>query len=173
MDVWIQHSCLFLFFFFSFLLLCNLVHNGNHAWHAVVYIFNHVWFEACRSVNDFPAKYDPRFHYDYGLIFSAAYMNSTRISPTGASITACPKKCVRDQFRMGHISWSQMSIATTITAETHVIIIDKKTNSTRTSTVYNTHASDIPFPRPETNSAGTAIATVISMDGNKTSFRTV
>ncbi|KAL6719328.1 hypothetical protein ACLMJK_003567 [Lecanora helva] len=89
------------------------------------------------------------------------------------AVTSCPRKCVRDQIQIGRISWSQMSIVTTITAETQIVVVNHRTNKTITSTIYNTDASDRSWPRPQTNSAGTAIASVISMDGEKTSYRTV
>lgn len=67
-----------------------------------------------------------------------------------------------------------MSVVATITVETQLLVVNKRTNSTRTSTIYNTDTSSHRvYQRPETNSAGTAIATVFKMDGDKTTFTTV
>ncbi len=66
-----------------------------------------------------------------------------------------------------------MSIAVTFTTETYLLMVNKRTNYTKTFTIYNINTGERFFQRPETNSAGTAIATVIRMDGGKTSYRTV
>ena len=65
-----------------------------------------------------------------------------------------------------------MPIVTTLTVETQFVVVNKRTNQTRTSTVFNTDSIE-SYQRPQTNSAGTAYTTVISMDGDKTSHRTM
>lgn len=65
---------------------------------------------------------------------------------------------------------------TTLIAETHLVFIMKETNSTRTSTIYNTNIgreSYTAITNAETNLAGTAIATVSGSFGNSTTYRTV
>ena len=65
------------------------------------------------------------------------------------------------------MSWSQMSITATYTAETVVLIVNKRNNSTRTTTISNTEIDfgDIITPT-NVNSLGTVTANVVDNDGS-------
>ena len=60
------------------------------------------------------------------------------------------------------IFWTQLSIATTITAETVVTVINNRTNVTRTTTISNTEVDLSQYTIPNnTNSAGTITTSVV------------
>ena len=65
------------------------------------------------------------------------------------------------------MTWSQIPITATYTAETVVFIVNKKTNTTRTTTISNTEVdfSNITTPT-NLNSDGTVTASVIDNDGS-------
>ena len=68
---------------------------------------------------------------------------------------------------MYHVYWVQMFITATYTAETVVLVVNKKNNSTRTSTISN---PEIDFGKIATptnlNSDGTVTASVVDNDGS-------
>lgn len=65
------------------------------------------------------------------------------------------------------MTWSQMSITATYTAETVVLIVNKRNNSTRTTTISNTEIDFAKIPTPTNlNSDGTVTASVVDDDGS-------
>lgn len=68
---------------------------------------------------------------------------------------------------LSFVSWSQMSITATYTAETVIYIVNKRDNSTRTTTISNTEIDFGKIVTPtNTNSDGTVTAAVIDNDGS-------
>ena len=60
-----------------------------------------------------------------------------------------------------------MSITATITAETVVLVVNRKTNSTRTTTISNTEIDFGKIATPTNiNSDGTVTASVVDYDGS-------
>ena len=101
------------------------------------------------------------------ILLSAHFGNSTTVAPSGAVISGCPNACSRQQSSLGYVSWSQMSITATYTAETLLYIVNNRTNSTRTSTIKNTEINFANISTPTaTNSAGTVTASISLQDGN-------
>lgn len=65
------------------------------------------------------------------------------------------------------ITWSQMSITATYTAETVVVVVNKRNNSTRTTTISNTEIDFGKIATPTNlNSDGTVTASVVDDDGS-------
>ena len=82
-------------------------------------------------------------------------------------VTGCTPDCHRYATYLNYISWSQMSITATYTAETKLLIINNQTNSTRTSTIKNTELNLANISTPtNTNSAGTVTTSISLYDGN-------
>lgn len=99
-------------------------------------------------------------------------LNSTAISPpwpgvTRAPVANCSNHCTYDPIVLWQMTWSQLDITATYTAETVVVIVNKKTNTTRTTTISNTEVdfSNITTPT-NLNSDGTVTASVIDNDGS-------
>ena len=86
---------------------------------------------------------------------------------TGASTGDCSTNCSYPIIEIGYIEWVQMAITATHIAETVVLVVNKRSNSTRTTTISNT---DIDFGKIVTptnlNSDGTVIASVVDYDGS-------
>ena len=101
------------------------------------------------------------------MSLSANFGNSTTVAPSGAVVTGCPNDCNRHVSGLNYVSWSQMSITATYTAETLLYIVNNRTNSTRTSTIKNTEINFANISTPtSTNSAGTVTASFSLTDGN-------
>ena len=101
------------------------------------------------------------------MSLSANFGNSTTVAPSGVVVTGCPNDCNRHASGLNHVSWSQMSITATYTAETLLYIVNNRTNSTRTSTIKNTEINFANISTPtSTNSAGTVTASFSLTDGN-------
>lgn len=106
------------------------------------------------------------------LTFSAFSPNSTAIFPSGPAATKaptgnCSNNCAYPQIDLGFITWSQMSITATYTAETVVLIVNKRNNSTRTTTISNTEIDFGKIATPTNlNSDGTVTASVVDNDGS-------
>ena len=82
-------------------------------------------------------------------------------------VTGCTPDCHRYATYLNYISWSQMSITATYTAETKLLIINNQTNSTRTSTIINTELNLANISTPtNTNSAGTVTTSISLYDGH-------
>lgn len=77
-------------------------------------------------------------------------------------MTTCSPNCDLPTQAYSYVDWVQASIATTITAATVVLVVNNGTNSTRTSTVYNTELGG--YTLPDTNSAGTKVSTITQSD---------
>ncbi|KAM0795238.1 hypothetical protein BDR22DRAFT_871926 [Usnea florida] len=99
-------------------------------------------------------------------------LSSTAISPpwpgvTRAPVANCSNNCQYDPIVLTHMTWSQIPITATYIAETVVFVVNKKTNTTRTTTISNT---DVDFSNITTptnlNSDGTVTASVIDNDGS-------
>lgn len=107
------------------------------------------------------------------LTFSASSPNATtayhpsRPVVTNAPTGNCSNNCSYPQIDLSYISWSQMSITATITAETVVLVVNRKTNSTRTTTISNTEIDFGKIATPTNiNSDGTVTASVVDYDGS-------
>ena len=60
-----------------------------------------------------------------------------------------------------------MAVTATYTAETVVLVVNKKTNSTRTSSILNTEIDLAGIVKPTNlNSDGTVIASIVDYDGS-------
>ena len=102
----------------------------------------------------------------------AFFPNSTSTYPTGPAVTkaptgTCSTNCTYPRIDMSHVLWVQMHITATYTAETVILVVNKKNNSTRTTTISN---PEIDFARIATptnlNSDGTVTASVVDNDGS-------
>lgn len=114
------------------------------------------------------------------LTMSAKFPNSTVTRPPGTAGTAgtaasgCGGQCWRDYQPIDYIQWIQMPITATVTAETLLFIVNNRTNSTRTSTIYNTDLNLADYTSPTTtNSAGTVTTSVVLRVGSTNSTRIV
>ena len=68
---------------------------------------------------------------------------------------------------MYHVFWVQMHITATYTAETVVLVVNKKNNSTRTTTISNPEIDFAKIATPTNlNSHGTVTASVVDNDGS-------
>ena len=84
-------------------------------------------------------------------------------APTGT----CPINCTYPQIDMYYITWVQKSITATYTAETVVLVVNKKNNSTRTTTISNPEIDFAKIATPTNlNSDGTVTASVVDNDGS-------
>ena len=80
--------------------------------------------------------------------------------PTGN----CSNNCFCDPFDVQSIRWSQLPITTTYTV---VLVVNKKTNSTQTTTVSNTEIDFGNIVTPTNlNGDGTVTASAVDSDGN-------
>ena len=106
------------------------------------------------------------------LTTSLAFPNSTTTYPLGPAVTqaptgSCSTNCTYPQYHLHYISWSQQYITATYTVETVVFVVNKKNNSTRTTTISNTEIDFAKIVRPtNTNSDGTVTASVVDNDGS-------
>lgn len=108
------------------------------------------------------------------LTMLAKFPNSTVSQPSGTAPSGCGGQCWRDQQPAYYIQWLQMPITATVTAETLLLIVNNRTNSTRTSTVYNTDLNLADYTSPTTtNSAGTVTTSVVLRVGSTNSTRIV
>ena len=106
------------------------------------------------------------------LTFLALSPNSTTAYSLGPQITKaptgnCSNDCVYTDPELSYIQWSQMSITATYVAETVVFVVNKKNNSTRTTTISNTEIDFGKIATPTNlNSHGTVTASVVDNDGS-------
>ena len=107
------------------------------------------------------------------LIMSAAFfLNSTSEYPTRPAVTkaptgTCSTNCTYPQIDMYHVRWVQMHITATYTAETVVLVVNEKNNSTRTTTISNTEIDFAKIATPTNlNSDSTVTASVVDNDGS-------
>ena len=79
----------------------------------------------------------------------------------------CSNNCQYDPIQLYRMTWLQLQVTATYTAETVVFVVNKKTNTTRTTTISNTEVdfSNITTPT-NLNSDGTVTASVIDSDGS-------
>ena len=79
----------------------------------------------------------------------------------------CSNDCAYTLINLDYITWHQMEITATYVAETVILVVNKRNNITRTTTISNT---EIDFGQIETptsiNSQGTVTASVIDNDGS-------
>lgn len=96
--------------------------------------------------------------------FNPAY---ARPAVTKAPLANCSNNCFYSAPQASVLSWSQIPISATYIAETVIVIVNRKNNITRTTTVSNT---DIDFDKIVTptnlNSDGTATASIVDNDGS-------
>ena len=59
-----------------------------------------------------------------------------------------------------------MAITETQIAETVVLVVNKKNNSTRTTTISNTEIDSGKIVKPNVNSLGTKITSLVNYDGS-------
>lgn len=142
------------------------------------YLHHVIWspgsWICCAIYNDPFAKYTRKqepSRDQYILTVLAHFDNSTRLSIPGKAVTGCAGQCFRNLQSYTTISWSQAIIAETITAATLVLIINNRTNSTRTSTIYNTEIDLGDYVPTTVNSAGTVTTSVVLLDGSTYSTR--
>lgn len=107
------------------------------------------------------------------LIISPAFFpNSTSAYPTRPAVTkaptgTCSTNCTYPQIDMYHVLWVQMYITATYTAETVVLVVNKKNNSTRTTTISNPEIDFAKIATPTNlNSDSTVTASVVDNDGS-------
>lgn len=97
-----------------------------------------------------------RYYHRHGLIETAMFANSTRITfANAAGTTGCPTNCTREIGPLGSVTWTGRTITATVTAETLVYVVNKKNNSTRTETITNTEVDLLdytPLPATKTTS---------------------
>ncbi|KAL2057680.1 hypothetical protein ABVK25_002064 [Lepraria finkii] len=99
---------------------------------------------------------------------------TTPTSVRASKTTDCLVQCTRDLKALSTVSWQQKFITTTITAETLLFIVNKRTNSTRTSTVTNTEVDLRSYtPLTNTNSAGTRTTSFVLTNDNGVSTHTL
>lgn len=96
------------------------------------------------------------------LTSPAAFTNTTRTSSIPGTTPTCRASCVPGDFQPWSISWVMAQVATTITAATVVVVVNNRTNVTRTTTEFNTELAG--YSLPETNSAGTKVTTLTLSD---------
>ena len=96
--------------------------------------------------------------------FNPAYAGP---AATKSPLANCSNNCVYSPPQVTALGWSQIPISATYIAETVVVVINKKTNITSTTTISNT---DIDFNKIVTptnlNSDGTVTASVVDNDGS-------
>ena len=114
-----------------------------------------------------------RFRYAICSLKSSAFFpNSTATSLSGPTVTkglagTCPDNCFHQTVDFSVIHWFQMAITATYTAETVVLIVNQRTNSTRTTTFSNTEIDFATIAKPtNTNSAGTVTTSVVNDEGS-------
>ena len=109
---------------------------------------------------------------DFCLTTLAVSPNSTIAHPLAPAVTKapvgnCSNDCAYTQFNLDYITWQQMEVTATYIAETVILVVNKRNNITRTTTVSNT---EIDFGKIQTptsiNSQGTVTASVIDNDGS-------
>ena len=106
------------------------------------------------------------------LTFSALFPNSTAVSLSRPAITQapigkCSSNCTYSVAHLTSFTWSQMSITETYTAESVVLILNKRNNNTRTTTISNTEIDFGKIVTPTNlNSYGTVTTSVIDNDGS-------
>lgn len=82
-------------------------------------------------------------------------------------MTGCTLNCSRSIADLASVTWGQMAITATYTAETVFLIVNNQTNSTRTSTIKNTEINFADITPPtNTNSAGTVTTSIKFADGS-------
>lgn len=106
------------------------------------------------------------------LKLSAFFPNSTATSLSGPTVTkslarTCSNDCFAHVVDLSYIHWFQMAITATYIAETVVLVVNQKANSTRTTTFSNTELDFATIAQPtNTNSAGTVTTSVINDEGS-------
>ena len=95
------------------------------------------------------------------FLASGRGLNKTAITVTpNAERSSCPLNCTRSLDNVGYRYWSPRPVTATITAETVVYVINKRTNRTRTEIITNT-ALDLASYKPT------------SLDNDGTQFQVV
>ena len=86
---------------------------------------------------------------------------------TKAPLANCSSHCSYYAPRVTVLSWHQLPISATYIAETVIVIVNRKNNNTRTTTVSNTEIDFDKIVTPTNlNSDGTVTASVIDKDGS-------
>ena len=86
---------------------------------------------------------------------------------TRAPLANCSNNCFYSAPQATALSWSQIHISATYIAETVILIVNRKNNNTRTTTISNTEIDFNKIVTPTNlNSDGTVTASVIDNDGS-------
>lgn len=94
--------------------------------------------------------------------------------PGGAATTGCPVSCRRKDEVISTLYWSQLSITATITAETIMVVVNSRSNSTRTTTLTNPEVDLKDYtPGTDLNNAGTRTTSVVVTSGNAATTHTM
>jgi hypothetical protein len=97
---------------------------------------------------------------------------STAPSPTPTPPPNCDADCGVLHPLHSTLYWQSFPINTTVVVGTIILSVDKRTNTTKTSTVFNALPSGISVP--DANAGGTRVATVTRSDYlARTNFTTV
>ena len=106
------------------------------------------------------------------IISPALSANSTSTYPARPAVTkaptgSCSTNCTYPQIDMSYVLWSQMLVTATYTGETVILVVNKKNNSTRTTTISNPEIDFAKIATPTNlNSDGTVTASVVDNDGS-------
>ena len=96
--------------------------------------------------------------------FNPAYAGP---AATRAPLADCSNNCFYPAPQATVLSWFQIPISATYTAETVIVIVNRKTSNTRTITISNTEIDFDKIVTPTNlNSEGTVTASVIDKDGS-------
>lgn len=93
----------------------------------------------------------------------ASYANTTKTALLPGPAPTCKTNCTVGAEQYRYIYWQRNAVNTTITAATVVLVVNKKTNATRTTTIYNTDLGGYTTPT-DINSAGTKVTTYVQPD---------
>ena len=107
----------------------------------------------------------------FALTSLALVPNSTTAYQPGPTVTKaptgnCSNDCVYPLYALSYFRWLRMEVTETHIAETVVLVVNKKNNSTRTSTISNTEIDSGVVTPTNVNSLGTKITSVIDYDGS-------
>ncbi|MCJ1339004.1 hypothetical protein MMC09_004293 [Bachmanniomyces sp. S44760] len=90
--------------------------------------------------------------------------NATTRGPSGPTPTGCLANCTLSVESASYLYWVPLPVATTITAETVVFIINNKLNTTRTTTLTIAETELGNYTLPDVNTAGTHVTTLTNFD---------
>ena len=114
---------------------------------------------------------------DAQLTSPVTFSNSTRPAPSGSSVTGCADTCYGQNGNFPSIQWIERRIST-VYAETLLVIVNNRTNATRTSTITNPQIVfpylvnySSPLTPSTTDSAGTVTTSVVMLAGGTVSTR--